>query len=98
MLAALETFGDLLTNEDVVSFVDNQGALGVLVSGSSSDRPMGRMAHEAASVQRRMRARFFCTSMSTPLRTSPISRPGVRQLKRRASCAIISRCLFGTAQ
>ena len=59
MLAALETFGDLLADEDVVSFVDNQGALGVLVSGSSSDRPMGRMAHEAALVQRRMRARFF---------------------------------------
>ena len=39
VLAALETFDDLLADEDVVSFVDNQGALGVLVSGSSTRPP-----------------------------------------------------------
>ena len=53
------TYEDVLRDEDVMSFVDNQGALGILVSGSSSDQPMGRLSHEVAKAQQDARSRFF---------------------------------------
>ena len=62
VLAATETYSDKLADRDVVCFVDNQGSLGNLVSGSSSDRACGRMrmAHEAR------RSARVCTCDSAP--------------------------------
>ena len=52
-VAADFTFSDVLGGEDVMYFVDNQGSLGALVRGSSSDEGMAHLAHEAALQQRR---------------------------------------------
>lgn len=57
--AAVETYPDIFKDSDVVCFVDNQGALGILVSGSSSDAAMGRLAHDVAKAQMAIGSRFF---------------------------------------
>ena len=56
---ACETHAAMLADRDVISFVDNQGALGILVSGSLSNRPMARLAHQVAERQSRLKTRFF---------------------------------------
>ena len=42
-----------------VGVISTSGALGILVSGSSSDRPMGRLAHQVAERQLSLHSRFL---------------------------------------
>ena len=52
--AAYETFPDVLAGTRPMHYIDNQGALGVLVRGAGHHAPMGLLAHKTALRQREL--------------------------------------------
>ena len=81
--AAYESFPDVLKSADVIHFVDNQGALGILVSGSSSNPPMGKLAHDTAAAQAAMRARVFYEYVESAANISDLPSRGQASLAAR---------------
>ena len=57
--AAYSTFPDILLDTMAMHFIDNQGALGVLAKGSSTDLSLTNMAHACAMDQLHLRCRVW---------------------------------------
>ena len=57
--AAYETYEDILTGTRPMHYIDNQGALGVLVRGAGHHAPMGLLAHKTALRQREIRCQVW---------------------------------------
>ena len=86
--AAYATFPDLLAGSLVLHFIDNQGTLAHVVSGSARDRDCSRIAHACSAATLRLRCRVWYEYVASAANISDLpTRDEFAMLRRLGSTA-----------
>ena len=79
------TYGDLLRGTSPIHYIDNQGALAILCSGTSRSPPMGLLSHQTAAQQRLLQCRVWYEYVA--------SKANIADLPSRGDIALAARLL-----